>query len=149
MSFEINVQKKNEELSNRIFTRDLSGQGTIFMNLSLYPTTYNKETIIFLLEEMISVTYQALNISNKAGLNTFIMEIDASGVKSKHLNIQFAKLVADTMKNKFPDRLDSCLIINPPPFFEMIFDIIKTFIDKKTQKKIRIEKKYCNEKDIY
>lgn len=135
---DIEVGKRWENV--RIFNKEICGKGVIYMNLSLYPYEYTNESILNLLSEMVNMGREALYISNKNGLSSFDLEINASGVKSKQLNLQFGRLIAETMKSQFPDKLDKCNIYKPPAFFEVMFDLIKTFIDKKTQQKINIVK---------
>lgn len=141
MSHELMSDVNNEnQLNKRIYCENISNCGVIYMNLHMYPINYSKDIIVYLLNEIITITVQALYISKANGLETFNMEINAEGVKPKHFNMQFAKLIADTLKRRFPDKMGKCKIVNPPTYFEVMFDMFKTFIDKKTQKKIKIEK---------
>jgi hypothetical protein len=44
------------------------------------------------------------------------------------------------LKEKFPDKLNNCLIYDAPFIFSTLFSIISKFIDKDTQKKIKLIK---------
>ena len=131
---------ETEIVNSRIFAKNINGKGTIYMNLALYPDNYSNDISVFLLGEMIQVANEALVISKQNGYSIFNLEINATGVKSKQLNLGFAKIIAETMKKQFPDNLENCNIIQPPAFFEVMFDLIKVFIDKKTQQKINVVK---------
>jgi len=52
----------------------------------------------------------------------------------KHRN--FIYDVSKTFKEEYPDKLQECFIYNAPFIFSRVYDIIRIFIDKPTQKKI-------------
>jgi hypothetical protein len=54
----------------------------------------------------------------------------------KHL--QFITKICRILTITFPDKLETCLIYNPPFFISKIYNILFTFIDKKTQQKIKL-----------
>ena len=137
---DVKTEDENKYENTRIYCINQNGKGVIYMNLNIYPLGYTNDMIVYLLGEMVQVANDALTISNNNGFSTFNLEINARGVKSKQLNLQFAKLIAETMKVQFPDKLDKCNIYQPPAFFEVMFDLIKAFIDRKTQQKINVVK---------
>lgn len=50
----------------------------------------------------------------------------------------FIKNISMEFKIKYPDTLLKCYIYNAPNVFKQIFNIVSTFIDKETQKKISL-----------
>jgi ribosomal protein S17E len=52
----------------------------------------------------------------------------------------FIQNISTYLKEKYPDKLLKCFIHNAPFVFKQIFNIISTFIDKETQKKIELVK---------
>jgi len=50
----------------------------------------------------------------------------------------FIKQISQVMKETFPEKLQICYIYNPPFVFSKLFSIISIFIDKETQKKIKV-----------
>ena len=57
-----------------------------------------------------------------------IMDIDKHG--------QFIYSISNKLKTEFPDKLDKCHVHNAPYVFTNIYNLISTFVDKKTQEKI-------------
>lgn len=54
----------------------------------------------------------------------------------KHL--QFITKICKILTMSFPDKLETCLIYNPPFFISQVYNVLFTFIDKKTQQKIKL-----------
>jgi len=54
----------------------------------------------------------------------------------KHL--QFITKICKILTLSFPDKLETCLIYNPPFFISQVYNVLFTFIDKKTQQKIKL-----------
>lgn len=54
----------------------------------------------------------------------------------KHL--QFISKICKILTISFPDKLETCLIYNPPFFISQVYNVLFTFIDKKTQQKIKL-----------
>jgi hypothetical protein len=52
----------------------------------------------------------------------------------------FIQNLSSCLKDKYPNKLSKCYIYNPPIVFKQIFNIISVFIDKETQKKIKLVK---------
>lgn len=77
--------------------------------------------------ELVLKRYNNFNVHLKIKSLTLI-ELD----KHKDLIAMMSLL----LKQKFPDKLKSCLIYDAPFIFSSLFSIISSFIDKDTQKKI-------------
>jgi hypothetical protein len=50
----------------------------------------------------------------------------------------FISNISETLKKKFPDKLEKCFIYNAPFIFSQIFNIISSFVDKPTIAKIQL-----------
>ena len=50
----------------------------------------------------------------------------------------FISNISETLKKKFPDKLEKCFIYNAPFIFSQIFNIISSFVDKPTIVKIQL-----------
>jgi hypothetical protein len=50
----------------------------------------------------------------------------------------FIQKVSQIMKDHFPEKMKTCYIYNAPYVFSKLFSIVSIFIDKDTQKKIKI-----------
>tara|TARA_B100000214_G_C23671556_1_gene492171 strand:+ start:47 stop:448 length:402 start_codon:yes stop_codon:yes gene_type:complete len=64
--------------------------------------------------------------------------VDLKLVGLKHLDIKFIKKLVDILYNKYPECLEKCIIINPPTFIKMIYDLLKMILDKPTRERIVI-----------
>jgi hypothetical protein len=51
---------------------------------------------------------------------------------------KFISDISETLKLKFPDKLNICFVYNAPFIFSQFFSIIKSFIDKETMNKIKL-----------
>lgn len=50
----------------------------------------------------------------------------------------FIKNICILLQTKFPDKLEKCFVYNAPFLFTQFFSIVSKFIDRKTQKKIKL-----------
>ena len=50
----------------------------------------------------------------------------------------FISTLSKYLKDMYPNKLDTCNIYNSPVFFSQVYNIISLFIDKDTQKKIKL-----------
>ena len=53
-------------------------------------------------------------------------------------HVQFITKICKILTLSFPDKLETCLIYNPPFFISQVYNVLFTFIDKKTQQKIKL-----------
>lgn len=75
--------------------------------------------------------YDNFNVHLKIKSLTLI-EID------KHKDL--IAMMSVILKQKFPDKLQNCLIYDAPFIFSSLFSLVSSFIDKDTQKKMRLIK---------
>jgi len=50
----------------------------------------------------------------------------------------FIQSISETLKSTFPNKLNNCCIYNAPFIFSQLFNTLSCFIDKNTQKKIKM-----------
>lgn len=81
--------------------------------------------------EKVLINYSSFNVHLNIKTLT-LMEID----KNKDL----IAMMSIMLKQKFPDKLNNCLIYEAPFIFSTFFSLISAFIDKDTQKKIKLMK---------
>ncbi len=81
--------------------------------------------------EKVLINYESFNVHLNIKSLTLI-ELD------KHKEL--IAMMSIILKQKFPDKLKNCLIYDAPFIFSSLFSLISSFIDKDTQKKIRLIK---------
>ena len=106
----------------------------VIVKLEHFEKQHNTTSLIM---HSIEVTSKAIK-SSKNG-KVFII-VDLFNLKSKNIKLNFITLYIKVFKEMYQDILEKCIIINTTPFFNSIFNIIKTFIDKVTLDKIEIRK---------
>lgn len=70
--------------------------------------------------------------------DTFIVHVcmKSLSVIDAEKHSKFIYNVSNLFKEKYPDKLNQCFIYNAPFIFSKVYDIIRPFIDKETQKKV-------------
>jgi hypothetical protein len=74
--------------------------------------------------------------------NSFVFHVNMNSITMLHIEkyFGFIKQMSETLKTMFPEKLNVCYIYNMPFIFSNLFAIISTFIDKRTQQKIKLMK---------
>ena len=72
---------------------------------------------------------------------TFIVHVDIEKLTLLEIekNRDFIMNMSNVLKEKFPDKLDFCIIYEGSVFFKQIYRLLSIFIDKNTLKKIRFQ----------
>jgi hypothetical protein len=96
------------------------------------------EEIVKITTFIASVATQTLLKSQKNGINKFDVVVYMDKFKVGNLNYKFVKYLAEILKSLFPDKLRKATIIDPPKFFITSYEIVKTFLDKPTRKKVEL-----------
>ena len=96
------------------------------------------EEIVKITTFIANVATQALLKSQKNGANKFDVLVYMEHFKVGNINYKFVKYLADILKSLFPERLRKATIINPPKFFITSYEIVKTFLDEPTRKKVEL-----------
>lgn len=110
-------------------------------------------------ENDITLNFKSLKLINKQLSNDFLLEqlmtnidlvLTKYNVFKFHINVksisildvdknkEFIKKASIVLKERYPLRLDVCYIYDAPSMFTNIFKLIFAFVDKETQKKIKI-----------
>lgn len=96
-------------------------------------------------DEIVKITTFIANIatktllqSQKNGADKFDVIVLMENFKVGNLNYKFVKYLADILKSLFPEKLRKATLIDPPKFFITSYEIVKTFLDKPTRKKLEL-----------
>jgi hypothetical protein len=93
---------------------------------------YSSDDII---QHLIIVMQNVLKEHNKFIIHLNTNNLNLIDVEKYYLFIQKTSQI---MKDLFPEKMKTCYIYNAPYIFSKLFSIISVFIDKDTQKKIKI-----------
>jgi hypothetical protein len=96
------------------------------------------EEIVKITTFIASIATQTLLKSQKNGANKFDVLVYMENFKVGNLNYKFIKYLADILKSLFPEKLRKATIIDPPKIFITSYEIVKTFLDKPTRKKVEL-----------
>jgi len=108
------------------------------INTNNWKQPQTDEEIVKITTFIASVATQTLLISQNNGSNKFDVLVYMDKFKVGNLNYKFVKYLADILKSLFPDKLRKATIIDPPKFFITSYEIVKTFLDKPTRKKVEL-----------
>lgn len=132
------MSKTDDELSELIYISSDTNFGTVIINTDNWVSPSDEKGIIKITSFMANVITKAILKSQKIKENQFDVLVYLNNFKIKQLNYQFIKYLADILKQLFPEKLRKTILIDPPQIFITSYDIIKTFIDKPTRKKISL-----------
>jgi len=88
------------------------------------------------------LNYLILNIENVLNkYETFVIHVNIEKLSLLEIekNKDFIQNMSSALKEKFPDKLDFCIIYEGSFIFKQIYNLLAMFIDKKTLKKIRFQ----------
>ena len=105
-----------------------------------YEKKINNDSIEILNTELSNIIKE--NNITKDGL---IFILDLSKVSSGDINLGVTKKVIKSFQDNFPDYLHKCIVLNYSLKMKMILNIIKSFLDPVTSKKIVINKNVNNQ----
>jgi hypothetical protein len=86
------------------------------------------------------LNYLILNIENVLNkYETFVIHVNIEKLSLLEIekNKDFIQNMSTVLREKFPDKLDFCIIYEGSFIFKQIYNLLSIFIDKKTLKKIR------------
>ena len=86
------------------------------------------------------LNYLILNIENVLNkYETFSIHVNIEKLSLLEIekNKDFIQNISTVLREKFPDKLDFCIIYEGSFIFKQIYNLLAIFIDKKTLKKIR------------
>ena len=117
---------------------DADNIASFVINTNNWKQPQTDEEIVKITTFIASVATQTLLISQNNGSNKFDVLVYMDKFKVGNLNYKFVKYLADILKSLFPDKLRKATIIDPPKFFITSYEIVKTFLDKPTRKKVEL-----------
>jgi hypothetical protein len=100
------------------------------------------KTIISFVDKNCILNYLFLIIENiLKNYDTFIVHVNIEKLTLLEIekNKDFIQNMSTMLKEKFPDKLDFCIIYEGSFIFKQIYNLLTIFIDKKTLKKIRFQ----------
>ena len=109
----------------------------IILNYDCFKHIGNLKTYHIILQHIIDTFEKCLSAQDTLTVHLYIKSITLTEL-DKHL--QFIKFFAETLKNRFPDKLEKCFVYDVSFVFYQCYNIISKFLDKKTKTKIEIIK---------
>lgn len=89
---------------------------------------------IYIINHIVKTINHILNTHNLFNVYVCMQYLSVLDI-DKHSH--FIYNISNTLKIKFPDKLNKCHVYNAPYIFTNIYNLISTFVDKKTQEKIK------------
>jgi len=117
---------------------DSDNIATFVIDTNNWKQPQTDEEIVKITTFIASIATQTLLKSQKHGANKFDVLVYMENFKVGNLNYKFIKYLADILKSLFPEKLRKATIIDPPKFFITSYEVVKTFLDKPTQKKVEL-----------
>ena len=105
------------------------------MNYSNFKQIARVEIYDIIIEHIVSTIKECLSNITLIKVHIYMNSFTLTEFE-KHL--QFITKICRILTITFPDKLETCLIYNPPFFISKIYTILFTVIDKKTQQKIKL-----------
>jgi len=137
MNYNINkIDFKNEEKLNHLFK---SFCHTKINNEIIIDYKYFKQIVNFV-DKKIILNYLICIVENiLMNYETFVVHVNIEKLTLLEIekNKEFVINMSNIFKEKFPDKLESCIIYEGSFIFKQIYNFLAVFIDKKTLKKIR------------
>merc|ERR1712150_256402 len=65
--------------------------------------------------------------------------MDLKGCKIKHFDYSIAKSIGDINRKNYPERLGKVFVINYPMFYHVVWFVVRNWLAKKTQTKIKFK----------
>jgi len=128
---------------------DVEGRAIICSHLGA-PNTGDEEAqlraLVYMLEKAFACTARKSKEIGGKPLQKVIMLFDFDGYSRKHsYSISTLKKVNEILSYHYPERLTAVYLIRPPTVFNMVWQIIRPFIDPRTRQKYL----FCNnDKDL-
>ena len=133
----INLFSDNN-LKKFIYTEKIDEIGIAIINLDNWIQPESDEEMSNTTKFIVNQFLNALQISKSVGKEYFNVKIYFEKFKVKSINYKFAKYLSLILKELFKDKLGKAVLLDPPLIFIHTYDILKTFLDKKTRTKIEL-----------
>ena len=127
------------QISQIIYMReDDNDVATFVIDANNWKQPQTEDDIVKITTFIASVATKTLLKSQKNGADKFDVIVYMENFKVGNLNYKFVKYLADILKSLFPEKLRKASLIDPPKFFITSYEIVKTFLDKPTRKKLEL-----------
>ena len=117
---------------------DADNVATFVIDTANWKQPQTEEDIVRITTFIASIATQTLLKSQKHGSNKFDVSVYMENFKVGNINYKFVNYLADILKSLFPDKLRKATLIDPPKIFITSYEIVKTFLDKPTRKKVEL-----------
>jgi hypothetical protein len=119
-------------------TVDVDNVATFIIDTNNWKQPQTDEDIVRITTFIANIATQTLLKSQKHGANKFDVLVYMENFKIGNINYKFVKYLADILKSLFPEKLRKATLIDPPKIFIRSYEIVKTFLDKPTRKKVEL-----------
>ncbi|KAH9301993.1 hypothetical protein KI387_013576 [Taxus chinensis] len=131
---------KTDKLGRPVYIERL---GQLQVEELLKITTFDRMLLYHIKEWEILIDWKFPACSKKAGrtINQSLTILDLKGVTLKHMSKHvrhFVQRISKVDQDNYPEYLGKMVIINAPTTFKAIWSVIKSWLDKRTQKKIEV-----------
>lgn len=109
----------------------------IILNYDYFRYIANSNTYHIIIQHIIDTFENCLSKQQTLTIHLYTKSLTLTEL-DKHL--QFIKFFAETLKTRFPDKLEKCFVYDVSFVFYQCYSIISNFLDKKTQQKIQLIK---------
>jgi hypothetical protein len=117
---------------------DAENVATFVIDTSNWKQPQTDDDIVRITTFIANIATQTLLKSQRHGANKFDVLVYMENFKVGNLNYKFVKYLADILKSLFPEKLRKATLIDPPKIFITSYEIVKTFLDKPTRKKVEL-----------
>ena len=117
---------------------DADNIATFVIDTNNWKQPQTDDEIVKITTFIASIATQTLLKSQKNGANKFDVLVYMENFKVGNINYKFVKYLADILKSLFPEKLRKATIIDPPKIFITSYEIVKTFLDEPTRKKVEL-----------
>ena len=112
-----------------------SNENDVTLNFKSLKLINKQLSVDFLVEQLIRNIDTVLT---KYDVFNFHINVKSISILDVDKNKDFIQKASIVLKDKYPYKLDTCYIYEAPNMFNNIFKLIVAFVDKETQKKIKI-----------
>ena len=112
-----------------------SNENDVTFNFKSLKLINKQLSIDFLIEHLIKNIDLVLT---KYDVFNFHINVKSISILDVDKNKDFIQKASIVLKEKYPYKLDTCYVYDAPNMFNNIFKLIFAFVDKETQKKIKI-----------
>ena len=113
----------------------INNKNEVIMNYIYFKQIAVNELYDIIIEHIVKIIQQCLSTIDLINVHIYLNLFTLTEFE-KHS--QFISKISKILTTNFPDKLETCFIHNPPFFMSQVYNILFSFIDKKTQQKIKL-----------